>query len=448
MVPAVVACAVVAAFVLTHLPGLSGDTVALVHGSRTIAYCVSHGIFSKCDRLRQFIFGGPAVASHERIPEGAVAPYPIFQYVPALLFTQLGMSDRGVFKAFGVISLVSFCASVGLAAWLSSQVKGRWAPAVMVILLTTSPLVYYSWLTFGESLAALLMIVLATAGLLRWPPLAVALAAALACLTKETIFPMVAILGGVSLWATPIATRPLRRGHWIGLTLGVLVGVAISAAFNWFRYGQITNYTYGHAIEHVHGFAHRLALGVALWLAPNGGVGWFWPLGTIVVVGVAVIAGLTLRRNRAVVSDLRATHERRRRGIPAIGLAVVLLLMTATLASWYAPFGWEAWGPRLVMPILPAVLVVTLVIYNVECSRLLRPILATPCRVVLAGVVITIIALPQVISCTPGRLLGSCLHRTARARQPSAWRTRATTTIASTTGPGTGTSSWCLRSGP
>ncbi len=105
---------------------------------------------------------------------------------------------------------------------------------------------------------------------------------------------------------------------------------------------------------------HRLALSVALWLAPNGGVGWFWPLAAAVVIGLVVIAG----------TAARGGAERRRRSLPAVGLVVALLLTTGTLASWFAPFGWVAWGPRLMVPVLPAVLgLLTVVLYHSEVEQ-------------------------------------------------------------------------------
>jgi hypothetical protein len=43
------------------------------------------------------------------------------------------------------------------------------------LIFITSSLIYYSWLTFGESLAAFLIALLAVAALRRWSPLAIAL---------------------------------------------------------------------------------------------------------------------------------------------------------------------------------------------------------------------------------------------------------------------------------
>ena len=335
-----------------------------------------------------------------------MAPYALFQYLPALLFTQLGMSDAAVYKALSVVSLVSFCAIVALATWLAHRANRVWSPAVLVVVLTTSPLVYYAWLTFGESLAALLMMMLVVATLVRWPPVAVAIVAAFACLTKETAFPVVAIVGAVSLWATPIAARPLRRAHWIGLTVGILLGVVVSAAFNWLRYEQLTNYTYGHSFEHVHGLGRRIALSVAVWVAPNGGVGWFWPLGAVLAIGLVPIAVTTLRPGRPPRPGVWAASERRTRAIPAVALIASLILTTGTLASWYAPFGWVAWGPRLMMPVLTAVLVVALVIYHPEVAAFVGALRLTTGRTVLVAVVVTVVALPEVNILHAGQVVG------------------------------------------
>lgn len=384
--PAVVVCALTVGFVLSNLPGLSGDTVALVHGAHTIAYCLSHGISSDCDRLPRFVPGSAAVVAQHGIVEGAVAPYALFQYLPALLLTQLGMSDSNVYSAFSIISAASLCILVALGATTAARTGRTWAAPAAALMVATSPLIFYAWSTFGESLAALLIAVFTVAALCRWPGWTLLLFGALACLTKETVFPIVAVLGAVSLYATPVASRPLGRGHWVGLACGVVLGILVSAGFDWFRYGQLTNYTYGHSFEQVPGLARRLGLSVALWLAPNGGVAWFWPLAAVGTLGVVVIAVVKARRPSRSL----------RNAVPAIGLVLVLLFLTGTLASWYAPFGWVAWGPRLMLPVLPSVVLIALVVYASSIERVLRAFLRTTVGRLAVAAVVILVALPQV----------------------------------------------------
>src|SRR5207244_5497108 len=141
------------------------------------------------------------------------------------------MGDLSIYHAFTIISAISFCALVGLGGWTVSHTGRRWAPAITVLLLLASPLLFYAWSSLGESLAALLIALMAVAALRRWPPIALALTTFLACITKETVFPIVAILGAVTLWATPIGSRPPRREPWIGLAGGVVLAMCAHAAF-------------------------------------------------------------------------------------------------------------------------------------------------------------------------------------------------------------------------
>jgi hypothetical protein len=141
---------------------------------------------------------------------------------------------------------------------------------------------------------------------------------------------------------------------------------------------------------------HRLSLSVALWLAPNGGVGWFCPLGTAVVLGLVVIAAMAARGGA----------ERRRRSLPAVALVIALLLTTGTLASWFAPFGWVAWGPRLMVPVVPAIVVLTVVLYVGETEQVLRVALGGVGRAVALGAVLVVAALPEVNVLHAGQVVG------------------------------------------
>lgn len=387
LIPTAIACAFVVGYAVHSLPGLtSGDTVVLVHGARRIAFCLSHGIHSYCDRYGTWLEDGRGTFKVNGIPENNVGPYALFQYLPALALTQLGFSDLHTYNGLTLISLASFCALVALGTWTASCTGRRWAPPLVALILTTSPLMYFAGTTLGESMAALLVALPVVACLRRWPPAVLALCALFACLTKETVFPVVALLGGAALWATPIAARPLRRAHWVGLGLGLLLGVAVTAAFDWFRYHQLTNYAYLHSYESVPGITRRLGLAVALWVAPNGGLIEFWPLATVVAIGLVWV----------VVTSLRGRPIDLKRALPGLMVIVSLLIVTGTLASWWAPFGWISWGPRLSLPTLPAALLIVIAVYGRELERPLRALLATPARIAAITVAVVAIALAQV----------------------------------------------------
>jgi hypothetical protein len=79
----------------------------------------------------------------------------------------------------------------------------------------------------------------------------------------------------------------------------------------------------------------------ALLVSPNGGVTWFWP-GVTIAVGLLVVC--VIRPNPS-----GTLHPRRMRSGALLGLAAFVGYAIG-LAYWSDPFGWYAWGPRLLMP--------------------------------------------------------------------------------------------------
>jgi len=64
---------------------------------------------------------------------------------------------------------------------------------------------------------------------------------------------------------------------------------------------------------------------------------------------------------------LLALRSRDRRKIVAGALVLVgLALQTALLSVWWTPFGWFAWGPRLIMPTLAMAVVAVVALFHGE----------------------------------------------------------------------------------
>ncbi len=45
-----------------------------------------------------------------------MGPFPLFQYLPALLLAKLGLADGGIYDGLTVISLISFCVVLAIIA--------------------------------------------------------------------------------------------------------------------------------------------------------------------------------------------------------------------------------------------------------------------------------------------------------------------------------------------
>jgi hypothetical protein len=123
----------------------------------------------------------------------------------------------------------------------------------------------------------------------------------------------------------------------------VAVGIAISLAYNMLRYDALLPVSYvQEAVQTAPGLWKSAEFFFGSILSPNGGVVVFWAL----PLAVAVL-GWRMR-------DLRAEPY-------AVALVVVAALLSCIgFARWWAPFGWDAWGNRLMIQPMLAVLVVSL----------------------------------------------------------------------------------------
>ncbi len=131
-------------------------------------------------------------------------------------------------------------------------------------------------------------------------------------------------------------------------------------------------------------FQRQLNTFFALWLAPNAGLLFFWPL----FVGVLLSVPFAVSRYSSITSA----------GALAAfwGVALLLVLVTGFCARWWAPFGWWAWGQRLTIPWLPASLLVLCFAYQAELERLIVRLLRTPARAAWLTAVLIALALPHV----------------------------------------------------
>ena len=128
---------------------------------------------------------------------------------------------------------------------------------------------------------------------------------------------------------------------------GAALGVIANSAFNLFRFGDVTNLEYGNASAHTPGVVIPAKLALSNWFAPNVGVLWFWFLATLLLAGLVVAV---------VVLVVRAPQDLAVWLPPAVVLGVGVVF-TAGLSKWYSTFGWVAWGPRLTLPMVPALVV-------------------------------------------------------------------------------------------
>ncbi len=356
-------------------PWKAGDTPFVLDGTDALTECLSRRDFVSCRFSGELDFWGLM---------SPMGNWPLLQHIPDLALVGLGVdahNDREL--AFVLLGVAGALGSVRLA-WLILSRTGQsaWFWGFLLVV-SSGPILFYARTTFGETLATGLLVGLVAATALQAPGPIVGLAALAASLTKETAYPFVALLGLLGLVLARQRTGQPIRTHVVWGGAGLAVGIALASLFNVIRFGSVLNTSYLEPELHTPGIGRTLEYVVALFVSPSGGMLVFWPAASF-MLATACLLPLVLRSGRRL--DLR----------PALVLVAVIAGLTIGFASWWTPFGWSGYGPRLTFPwVLPLVLI-GLVAYGEALGQLAGRLVAPTWRLLLVFAVIFAFALPHV----------------------------------------------------
>jgi hypothetical protein len=338
------------------------DTLNLLDSTAGLDLCLDRGDLS-CDEMGR---------------------WPPLQYIPALVFKRLGASFVDAANDLIYLNGLAVMAVLALL-WVAGRRSGApWLAPLAILAGLVSPLLWYGAAGFAEAVAASLTLLFVVAVALGWNPWLAGGALWAAALSKETALPFLVALGVIALLLRP-RDDPRRRPLAIALGAGAAAAALTIGLVNLSRYGVPWNRYYVDPDWAVHGLGWRADFFAAQLVSPNAGLLWFWPLATAAVAAAGAGALRHARRARTL------------RGRPGLVLATVAVLagLIATFASWWAPFGWVAYGPRLIVPWVPAVLALVLLAWGEQLGSLTRALLARPGRAVAVGVVALALGLPQ-----------------------------------------------------
>jgi hypothetical protein len=357
------------------MPWVSGDTPFVMDGSNAFLTCLSNHDYSGCGYTGKLNYWGLMTS---------VGDWPLLQHVPDLISIGLGADGHAARqRILELLSVAGVVAAVA-AAWvvLSRAGQRAWFWAFMLVVLS-SPFLWYARTTAGEALATGLLVCFVGSVLLPAHPLVVGLATIGAVWTKETSYPFILALGAIGLMLAARRTGVRVRPQLIAGVVGFAVGVLAASLFNMVRYGKIVSPNFYEAGLHTPGIARKLEYGLGVLVSPSGGMFVFWPVASILVLA-ACVAGIAWKARSDV--DPR----------PAIVILLVILGLTLGFASWWTPFGWSAIGPRLALPWgLPLVLL-AISAYGDSLGSLVGRLLAPRWRLVLVFAIVLAFTLPTV----------------------------------------------------
>jgi hypothetical protein len=356
-------------------PFVGGDTPFVLDGTNAFLTCLSNGDYNACGYTGELNYWGLM---------SPIGWWPLLQHVPDLITIGLGGDGHPARnRVLASLSVAGVVASVGLGRVVLKRFgRAEWFWAFLVIALS-GPILAFARQTAGEMLAMGLLMGLVAATLLQTPPAVIGVAALLASWTKETSYPFVVALGLLGLMLARQRTgRPIRN-HVIWGAAGIAVAIVAASLFNLVRFGSVLNTNYLDEPLRTPGIARKLEYALAVFVSPSGGLFVFWPAASVLVLAACVVG---LRRRPILSAYAR----------PALVLVAVSIVLAVGFASWWTPFGWSGYGPRLQLPwVLPLVLI-ALVAYGGALERLTTRLLASPARLALVFAVVLACTLPHI----------------------------------------------------
>jgi hypothetical protein len=356
------------------MPWVAGDTPFVLDGTNAFLTCLSHHDYNACGYTGKLNYWGLT---------SPIGDWPLLQHVPDLI--SVGLGADGHAARTRILELLGVAAIVGsvVAAWLALARAGlkAWFWAFMLVVLS-SPYLWYSRTTFGEALAAGFLVALVAAAVFPAHPAVLGLAALAASWTKETSYPFVAALCALGLVLAKRRTGRAIGSRVVGASAGIAVAIITTSLFNVVRYGSAVSPNFTEPQLHTLGIGHKVEYTAAVIASPNGGVLTFWPVAAVLVLAACLLA-FTGRAPRVGV-------------VPGLVLAVVILVLSVGFASWWTPLGWFAYGPRLALPWVLPVVLIALVAYGDALAGPVRRLLRSTWRVVSVFAVVLLLTLPHV----------------------------------------------------
>jgi len=302
--------------------------------------------------------------------------FPPFQHLTAAAMIAAGAkTGLAIVRGWAITSFVSIVALAILAFTTARKLAGRASAWLAMLVIFSGPVIYYGSSSFNEVPAALVTLAFTATVLCRGPVWQTAILFLIAGMTKEVAAPFLLLI-----WASRWIKQRPRAGEIAAMILATLATFAATAALNELRFGTFYNAENIKPFRIVSSLGQQAKYFAALWCSPSGGLVFFWPMFVVLLLACA----------RALA--------RKDGAIMWIVLLILLGLMTG-LSRWHAPFGWDCWGPRLLVPWVPSLTAMMLSAYPRDA---LRWVPRSRAGIIFAAIILVFFALPHVIAIDHG----------------------------------------------
>jgi hypothetical protein len=300
-------------------PDFQGDSETLIRNAQTLKTCI--------------------LAGQSLCPDSGV--YALFQQLIALPLVFAGLWEAPILNILAHVSTVFLLLTLGLF-WKTLEPRSRSSALIGILVMITGNILTYGRSTYGEMAAAFLITGLISSLLRRKSPLEIAAWVFFAGLTKDTALPFLGLLAATSL----LLVEDRRRSVWLALAGGATLTALLTMTYNFYRFRSVFNQGYLNPEFIVSNLRIQASSFAAIWFSPSGGLLFFWPTFVLTLILCAQSAFA------------------RRRLPPLLSICFALGLLTYGFSKWYAPLGWWSWGPRLMIPWVPATLLILLWSYG------------------------------------------------------------------------------------
>ncbi len=315
-----------------------------------------------------------------------LSTFPLFQYLSASWFLLTGFTQEATILELIQINQYSFYAILLLSGWYFYRKNLLAFYWIFVSAFVSSGLLWYGISSFNEMTAAFITLVFVYVCLKKSNAFWILFWFVLAGSTKEIAFIFLVLLA-LGAWGQDLIKKPKAYiPQLAGLGAGSVLSFAINSAFNYSRYGSIFNLANMNQELHVPTLAIHANFFAGLLVGLNTGVLFYAFFFCVIIIGIWI---LVLKKPFAL------WREKLAYSFPALIVMAVLFGLTLGLSKWYAPYGWVGWGPRLMLPWLPACSFLLMAVYPREMKQLVLFLFKSKLRLALSLSILIYFALPQ-----------------------------------------------------